>query len=179
MANQIYGTKEIIAKVLMLKGDKGDPGSNVDTVAREAIETEATTRAQEIARLEGLISHPEIADGSISTEKLADSAVTSAKIDGGAVTNDKLAANAVRLRFTNISVQSFSSDNTYTEYPFRATIQLDGVTSSMKPEVVFALADAISGMFAPVAQSYNGGVNIYAKEAPSAAITIPVIDLVR
>lgn len=179
MSEQIFNTKDLILKILMLKGEKGDPGTNVDSTARQMVQSEATTRAQEIARLEALMSHPEIADGSISTEKLADLAVSTPKIDNGAVTSEKLAANAVRLRFTNKSVQSFSGDNTYTEYPFRASIPLENVTSSMKPEVVFALADAISGVFAPVAQSYNGGVYIYAKEAPNAAITIPVIDLVR
>lgn len=179
MENQIYGTKEIIAKVLMLKGDKGDPGSNVDTVAREAIEEEATTRAQEIERLERLIDDPEVADGSITEQKIANDAVTAPKINDGAVTAPKLAADAVRLRFTNVSVaaSAFENDSTYPDYPKRASVSLTGATAQMRPDVCLSVADAISGNFAPVAESYAGGIYIYAKTAT--AITIPVIDLVR
>ena len=47
----------------------------------------------------------------------------------------------------------------------------------MVPEVNFSLADAVSGNFASVAQSVTGGVIIYAREAPTLAITIPTIIL--
>ena len=49
----------------------------------------------------------------------------------------------------------------------------------MRPDVCFSMTDAISGIFAPVANSYNGGIYIYASQTPKAKITIPVIDLVR
>jgi hypothetical protein len=45
----------------------------------------------------------------------------------------------------------------------------------MIPEVVFGLSDATSGLFAPVAESYNGGVYLYATDAPESTVTIPVI----
>ena len=112
-----------------------------------------------------------VADGSITTEKLA----------AGGVTAPKLAADAVRLRFTNVSVAaaSFVSDATYQDYPYRAAVALTGATATMRPDVCFGLTDAASGIFAPVADSYAGGVYLYATEQPSAAITIPVIDLWR
>lgn len=82
-----------------------------------------------------------------------------------------------KLPFFNksVSAASFVSDSTYPNYPRRAAISLSGVTSGMIPEVIFAPADAVSGIFAPVAAAYNGGVYIYAAEKPSAAITIPTI----
>lgn len=82
-----------------------------------------------------------------------------------------------KLQFSNTSVpaSAFVVDNTYEDFPYRAAVALSGVTSSMIPEVVLSLSDAISGNFAPVAESYNGGVNLYAVEVPEADITIPTI----
>ena len=103
--------------------------------------------------------------------------VTSGQIADGSVTAQKLAADAVKLSFSNtiVSDASFVADSTYTDFPCRASVPLAGVTSSMIPEVVFGVVDAMSGIFAPCAETYNGGVYIYASEVPSAAITIPTI----
>lgn len=82
-----------------------------------------------------------------------------------------------KLMFTNTSVaaSSFVADATYTDYPYRAAVALTGVISGMVPEVIFGLDDAVSGVFAPVAETYNGGIYLYANGVPSAAITIPTI----
>ena len=82
-----------------------------------------------------------------------------------------------KLQFSNVSVSAvdFVSDTTYTDYPFRASVPLDGVIQSMIPEVVFSLADSTGGLFAPIAESYNGGVYLYATSAPESDITIPTI----
>ncbi len=64
---------------------------------------------------------------------------------------------------------------TYNEYPYRAAIDLPNVKSTMVPEVVFGLSDAISGLYAPIAEAYDGGIYIYATNVPPAAITIPTI----
>lgn len=82
-----------------------------------------------------------------------------------------------RLQFSNVSVavSTFVSDATSEAYPLRAAIALDGVLETMVPEVIFSLADAASGNFAPVAETYNGGIYIYAAEKPEAAVTIPTI----
>lgn len=87
------------------------------------------------------------------------------------------AAEKKKLTFTNksVSASSFASNSTYTDYPYRAAISLSGVVSGMVPEVVFGLADAVSGNFAPVAEAYDGGVYIWAAEVPEASITIPTI----
>lgn len=82
-----------------------------------------------------------------------------------------------KLQFNNTSVPAsdFVADSTYEDYGFRAAVTLSGVTSTMIPEVVFSLADAVSGIFAPIAESYNGGVYLYTSDVPESAITIPVI----
>ena len=82
------------------------------------------------------------------------------------------------ITFTNIYVANTSwiSDATYSEFPYRASIALAGATSVMTPIVTFSVADAISGNYAPVAQTYDGGIYIYAAVVPS-GITIPTIVL--
>lgn len=78
---------------------------------------------------------------------------------------------------TTVSPSSFVEDATYEEqgYGYRATVALDGVIESMIPEVIFGMADAVGGVFAPVAKSYNGGVYLYASDVPESNITIPTI----
>lgn len=99
----------------------------------------------------------------------------------GAVGASNLAADAVKLTFTNTTVEaaSFAADETYGDFPYRAAVPLTGAAEAMTPEVVFGVTDAMSGTFAPVAESYAGGVYIYAAELPSAAVTIPTILLWR
>lgn len=82
-----------------------------------------------------------------------------------------------KLSVTNVSVSAsaFVSNSTYSDFPYRASVTMSGVTTGMIPEVIFALAEAVSGNFSPVAQTYNGGVYIWAAEKPSATITIPTI----
>lgn len=94
------------------------------------------------------------------------------------------ASSAVELRklmFTNVSVATnvFASDSTYTDFSYKATIPLTGAIVGMVPEVIFGVDDAMSGVFAPIAESYNGGIYIYSTEVPSSAITIPTIMLWR
>ena len=125
--------------------------------------------------------------GAVGTEALADAAVTAVKlaaltvqaqhIAAGAITAQKLASDAVKLTFTNTAVaaSAFTSDTTYADFPFRASVSLAGVTETMIPEVFFGAADAVSGIFAPVAESISGGIYLYAAEVPSADITIPTI----
>lgn len=82
-----------------------------------------------------------------------------------------------KLQFTNTAVAktAFVADSTYQDYPYRASVTLTGVLSSMIPDVVLSLADAISGNFAPVAACYDGGIYLYAASAPDTAMTIPTI----
>lgn len=102
----------------------------------------------------------------------------------GAVGASNLAADAVKLTFTNVEFPvgwMATSDHYAAEgFPYFGAVPLTGATASMTPEVVFSVADAMSGIFAPVAETYDGGVYIYASELPSATtITIPTIILWR
>ena len=82
-----------------------------------------------------------------------------------------------KLQFNSVSVavSKFVSNTTYEDYPFRASVALEGVQSTMIPEVIFSMADAISGNFAPVSESYNGGVYLYAADKPEGNTVIPTI----
>lgn len=77
---------------------------------------------------------------------------------------------------TNVAVPStaWSADGTYSAsgYNYKATATVSGVTSSYVPFVNFAMADAVSGNFAPMAVCVTGGVTIYAKAAPNGNTTI-------
>lgn len=89
--------------------------------------------------------------------------------------------NTRELVFTNTSVQNSAwtthsdSEQNAAGYVRRAAVALSGVTANHSPDVRFSMADAVSGLYSPVADSYAGGVYIYATEAPGAAITIPSI----
>lgn len=82
-----------------------------------------------------------------------------------------------KLQFVNTSVpaSAFVADSTYEDFHYRASVPLSGVISTMIPEVVLALSDAVSGNFAPIAESFNGGVYLYAVDVPGADIIIPTI----
>ena len=68
---------------------------------------------------------------------------------------------------------SFSSDNTYADYPYRAEYINSDITSTMYAEVCFSLGDASSGNYAPVCDTHAGGLYVYSKVNTS--ITIPSI----
>ena len=95
----------------------------------------------------------------------------------GSVARSNLASDARVLSFTskNVATSAWVSNTTYTDFPYRAAVACQGVTAKHYAEVTFAPADALSGSFAPVAESYAGGVYIYASEIPVAALTIPTI----
>lgn len=67
------------------------------------------------------------------------------------------------------------ADETYADYPYRAAIPLTGVTAASFAEVVLSPTDAVSGAYAPVCETYAGGIYLYANAVPSAAMTIPAI----
>ena len=82
-----------------------------------------------------------------------------------------------KLKFTDVLVPSanFVDDTTYTDFPLRAEVPLDGVLGTMTPEVILGVADATSGNFAPVSETYTGGIYLYASSVPDSDVTIPTI----
>ena len=73
-----------------------------------------------------------------------------------------------------VATSAWASDTTYSAqgYGYRASVPLSGVTADHIPDVTFAMADAVSGNLAPLADTYAGGIYIYAKEQPSATVNI-------
>lgn len=82
-----------------------------------------------------------------------------------------------KMVFSNQSVatSAWAETKSYEDYPFRASVALSGVISTMIPQVVFSVAALAENSFAPVAECYNGGVYIYASDKPEKAVTIPTI----
>lgn len=84
-----------------------------------------------------------------------------------------------KLAFHNVvaSASDFIANSTYADsgYNFRIALSLGGVSGAMIPEVVFSVKDATSGNFAPVAETYGGGVYIYSATQPAEDIVIPTI----
>lgn len=84
-----------------------------------------------------------------------------------------------KLAFHNVvaSASDFIANSTYADsgYNFRIALSLGGVSGAMTPDVVFGVKDATSGNFAPVAETYGGGVYIYSATQPTEDIVIPTI----
>ena len=100
------------------------------------------------------------------------------KMSADFVTQDAISTKQTkRLLFQNVPVirSSWKADSTYPSYGYVSSIKLTGVTSSHFVEVVLGSDDAISGQFAPIVDSYNGGVKIYAADIPLKQLTIPTI----
>ena len=115
-------------------------------------------------------------------------------MDGGKVTGvpdpllssdaaNKAYVDSKMLVFTGktVATSAWTSNTTYSAqgYGFRAAVACTGVTASHRPDVAFSCADAVGGNFAPVADSYAGGVYIYCKTKPTATVTIPSIVCVK
>ena len=95
-------------------------------------------------------------------------------------TNDallELKGNTDSIILHNVSVTSdlWTAVSGMGDFGFVASIPVSGCTANYVPNVVLDLASAISGNFAPVSESGTDVVKIYAKEKPTADITIPTI----
>ena len=78
-----------------------------------------------------------------------------------------------------VATSAWSSDSTYSDYPYRASVPLSGVTANHAVFVNFSNDDSLSGKLAPVADSYAGGVYIYATEALAETVNIGSIICVK
>ena len=144
------------------------------TVATGNIADKAVTVAQ---LADSAVETAKIKDAAVTAAKIAADAVQSSQIKAAAVTRAKLAADVAVLAFENVEIQpsAWQADETYAEYPFRAAVALSGVTANFVPDVVFSPDDSMSNIFAPISESYDGGVYIYANESPAEAVTLPTV----
>lgn len=81
------------------------------------------------------------------------------------------------LKFENMSASSWVSDTTYVDYPYRCDVTCEGVKATDYPEVVFGLTQAVSGDYAPLAETKQNVVSIWSKS--NETITIPTIIITR
>lgn len=87
-------------RVLMLKGEKGDPGVPTDEQVHEAVD-------------DWLTDHPEatttVQDDSLTTAKYKDSSVTTPKLADNSVTDAKLSSSGILLSFSKL-IQSIADE---------------------------------------------------------------------
>lgn len=69
----------------------------------------------------------------------------------------------------------FTSDNTYSDYPYKITITCVGVDDSYSASVNFSTADAHLGIFSPFAETGSDAVSFYASSIPTANVTVTSI----
>lgn len=79
----------------------------------------------------------------------------------------------------NVSASSWEQQSTptYSDYAYRCAIPITGVLSTMFAIVAFNPEQVSSGNYAPVCDTYNGGVYVYSKV--NNTITIPTIAVLR
>ena len=165
-----------VTNIMGPKGDKGDTGLDGKS-------------PYEIASLHGYTGTEDTFNSAITNfpyhnarhlpEGSDPIVVQTGNIADSAVTRGKLSASARSLSFEGVAVPvslwEESGDYASAGYGYRAFVACSGVTANHFPIAVFSPADAHSGNFAPVAQSYSGGVYIYAAEKPEAELTISSI----
>ena len=174
------------------------PGTSASTAVAPALTNNSTVRQLSLARISIPAGTTELTDALITDERqdptvcgivtetvTADTSVINSQFQALLASiqqelEDIQAGAAVELRKlqfndTAVPTSAFVADTTYEDYPYRAAVALTNVIANMIPEVVFSLTDATSGIFAPVAEAYNGGVYLYANDVPEATITIPTI----
>lgn len=74
-----------------------------------------------------------------------------------------------------MAASAWVSDSAYSDYPYRAAVVCSGVTTAHTPYVMFSEEDAALGILSRDANSYAGGIYIYASEIPESAISIDEI----
>jgi len=145
----------------------------------ESVQTlveQAKTKADESYTLAYGKQDPITVDGALdgaSTNPIQNKVVNQAIYNLGVQLRSEMAGLGGATIVSNVSASSWSSNSTYSGYGYRCAIAISGVTASDVAEVVFSLVDATSGNYAPVCETYAGGVYVYSKV--NTAITIPTI----
>ena len=77
----------------------------------------------------------------------------------------------------SVAASGWSSNTTMSGYSYRASIAISGCTADHVPVVTFDNAQARSGNYCPIAETYAGGVYIWSKV--NTAITVPSVIVVK
>lgn len=79
-----------------------------------------------------------------------------------------------------VAVEAWEEDEyVFVDYTYKAQIPLGEVTGNDFAIVAFSPADAVSGIFCPICYAFDGYVEIWAKEIPKVAVSIPAITFIR
>ncbi len=117
------------------------------------------------------------ADGgnNIITAVLSDNTTTTFTIKNGTKGSQGEKGDSATYYFRNMTVSeaNWNSNSTYAGFPYMATLTTTGVTANDGVEVTFDTDTALSGNYAPVANTVANGVQIWGKT--NDAITIPTI----
>lgn len=81
------------------------------------------------------------------------------------------------IKFTNLSASTWASDSTYPDFPWRCDVTCEGVTGDMYADVVFNLAQSMSGNYAPLCETRTDAVSVWSNE--NISITIPTIVITK
>lgn len=76
-----------------------------------------------------------------------------------------------------LTADMYSADTTYTGFPYKVTIPIEGVTEDYIADVVFSPSVASSGNFAEVTHTAENAVLIFAKAIPESEIIVPTVEV--
>lgn len=121
--------------------------------------------------------------GASSLSSITVGAATKATQDGSGNTITSTYAtnttvNAIKpVVVTGVQCSSWTSDSSYTDFPYKGTITVSGCTSSHVPSVTFDVAQATSGDYCPCSESGTNVVYIWSKK--NTTITIPAVVCIK
>lgn len=81
------------------------------------------------------------------------------------------------ISFSNVEASAWVSSTTYADYAYQCDVACAGVTADDYAEVVFNLAESVSGDYAPLCETLTDAVRIYSTS--NATITIPTIIITK
>jgi hypothetical protein len=82
-------------------------------------------------------------------------------------------------RDITILPDAWLSDTTYPTFGFRASVTMTGVTGTDYADVTFGLTDATSSNFAPIVETTENALYIYASIQPTADVILPGVVIIK
>ena len=76
---------------------------------------------------------------------------------------------------STLTASTWTSSSTYADYPYECDLTVSGVTASSEVDVVYEMAQAISGNYAPVCGVTVGTVTLYAKVNDSISVKVRIL----
>ena len=135
-----------------------------------------------LAELEAAVAEPKPSDAYSVGSKLPYNlyiydGLASEWKDYGAIRSTDISARFAQNK--SVAVADWEEDtNVFEDYSYKAQIPIGEVTGNDFPIVVFSPFDATCGNFCPMAYSFDGCVEVWAKTKPTATISIPAITFI-